>query len=77
MSKKIPQIVKDIQNYQYPEVDYSYQKSISYSQLQMYRQCPHKWNLNYPQKKGAFDYNIHTVFGTSMHESLQKYLDTM
>ena len=77
MSKKIPQIVKDIQNYQYPEVDYSYQKSISYSQLQMYRQCPHKWDLNYPQKKGMFDYNIHTVFGTSMHESLQKYLDTM
>ena len=50
--------VKEEDKKLYPKVDYSYQKSISYSQLQMYRQCPHKWDLNYPQKKGMFDYNF-------------------
>ena len=48
--KKIPKIVKEIQNFKLPEINYSYQKNISYSQLTMYKQCPHKWKLHYKDK---------------------------
>jgi hypothetical protein len=46
MAKK-PQILKEIQNKELPEVNYAYQKTISYSQMSMYRSCPHKWALQY------------------------------
>ena len=52
MAKK-PQILKEIQNKELPEVNYAYQKTISYSQMSMYRSCPHKWALQY--KEGHYD----------------------
>ena len=42
---------------------------ISYSQFNQWAVCPHKWKLNYIDK--------HTLFGTSMHEVLQRYLTVM
>ena len=38
--KKIPSIVKSIQKYKLPELNYAYQKSISYSQLSTFTNCP-------------------------------------
>ena len=52
-------------------------KKISYSQFSMWSQCPYKWKLNYIDEVGEFSDNIHTLFGTSMHEVLQTYLTTM
>lgn len=52
-------------------------KRISYSQFSMWTQCPYKWKLNYIDEVGEFSDNIHTLFGTSMHEVLQTYLTTM
>ena len=52
-------------------------KKISYSQFSMWTQCPYKWKLNYIDEVGEFSDNIHTLFGTSMHEVLQTYLTTM
>ena len=43
----------------------------------MWTQCPYKWKLNYIDEVGEFSDNIHTLFGTSMHEVLQTYLTTM
>ena len=43
----------------------------------MWTQCPYKWKLNYIDEVGKFSDNIHTLFGTSMHEVLQTYLTTM
>ncbi len=45
--KKIPAIVKQIQKQPVNEVNYATQKSISYSQLSMYTNCPRKWSLQY------------------------------
>ena len=45
--KKIPKIVKEIQNFKLPEINYSYQKNISYSQMSMFHECPKKWALRY------------------------------
>tara|TARA_B100001564_G_C20600787_1_gene652609 strand:- start:361 stop:1299 length:939 start_codon:yes stop_codon:yes gene_type:complete len=77
MAKKKPQILKEIQNKELPEVNYAYQKSISYSQMSMYRSCPHKWALQYKEGHYNNDPNIHFTFGTSMHEVIQDWLTVL
>tara|TARA_Y100001963_G_scaffold69295_1_gene96478 strand:+ start:196 stop:1080 length:885 start_codon:yes stop_codon:yes gene_type:complete len=52
-------------------------KSISYSQFSQWDTCPWMWKLNYIDKLSVFTDNIHTLFGTSMHEVLQEYLKVM
>ena len=59
------------------EIDYRYQKTISFSQYSTYRHCPHQWYLNYVKKQYDFKPSVNLVFGTSMHEALQHYLQTM
>ena len=75
--KKIPQIVKDIRTYKKREIDYQFQKSISYSQLSMFNDCPKKWSLQYKEGHKHFTSTIHTVFGTALHEVIQHYLTVM
>lgn len=77
MAKKVPAIVKKIQKTQIADIDYRFQTSISYSQISTYHQCPHKWKLMYVDKVGKFEHNIHSTFGTAMHESVQGYLKLM
>ena len=77
MAKKKPQILKEIQNKELPKVNYAYQKSISYSQMSMYRSCPHKWALQYKEGHYNNDPNIHFTFGTSMHEVIQDWLTVL
>ena len=77
MAKKTPSILKEIQNHTLREVNYSYQKSISFSQLQIYASCPHKWDLTYRQKLAPYQDSIHTIFGTSIHEVMQDYIKVM
>jgi len=50
---------------------------ISYSQISMYNECPLRWKLNYVDKISARESNIFLIFGTAMHEVIQKYLDIM
>lgn len=77
MSKKIPQIVKHIRNNPPIPVNWAYQKNISHSQISIYKSCPYRWKLQYKDKIKSFTSNIHTVFGSAIHEVLQKYLDLM
>lgn len=77
MPKKIPKIVKEIRNNPPQEVNYAFQKNVSYSQMSLFRQCPHRWKLQYKDKIKVFTSSIHTVFGTAIHEALQHYLDIM
>ena len=58
-------------------MDSSKKKSISYTQVSMYNECPWKWKLNYIDGLREFKGNIHTLFGSAMHEVLQTYLDVM
>lgn len=76
MAKK-PQILKEIQNKELPEVNYAYQKTISYSQMSMYRSCPHKWALQYKEGHYNDSPSIHFTFGTSMHEVIQDWLTVL
>jgi hypothetical protein len=76
MAKKkvIPQIVKEVQNKIKRDIDWANEKSISYSQLSMYSECPKKWSLQYKEGFKQFTSTVHTVFGTALHEVLQHYL---
>ena len=77
MAKKIPQILKEIKKVQVPEIDYAFNKNISYSQLSIYSNCPHQWGLRYRDGFKVFEPNIHAVFGTALHVTLQEYLTVM
>ena len=43
----------------------------------MYGDCPLRWKLNYIDRLSIFESNIHLLFGTAMHEVIQKYLEVM
>lgn len=75
--KKLPQIVKTIRQHPIMEVNYKFQKSISYSQFSTYQTCPHRWELQYKDGINLFSSTIHTCFGTAVHETLQHYMDVM
>ena len=74
---KVPSIVKRIQSYTPQEVNYAFQKNISYSQFSIFKECPHKWELLYKDGLQQYTSTIHTVFGTAMHEVLQHYITIM
>lgn len=71
---KIPNIVKQIQQQKLMEINYAYQRSISYSQLSIYNSCAYKWKLQYRDGIVVPSFSIHTIFGTALHETLQHYL---
>jgi hypothetical protein len=43
----------------------------------MWANCPKAWQLKYVDGHRLDDSSIHTVFGTSMHESIQEWLDVL
>ena len=77
MARKIPKIVREIRSNPPQEINFAYQKNVSYSQMSIFRGCPYRWKLQYKDKIKAFTSSIHTVFGTAIHEVLQHYLDVM
>lgn len=52
-------------------------KTVSFSQYQMYKNCPYQWYLTYVKKAEPFKPSIHLIFGTAFHETLQNYLKVM
>ena len=74
---KLSEIELRIKNHTSPEINYSFQRSVSYSQFSIYNTCPHQWYLSYVENKNPYQASIHTVFGTAFHETLQKYIDVM
>ena len=77
MPKKLFEIELKIKNYQKPEINHAFQKSVSYSQFSMWASCPHKWYLTYVENKQPYQASIHTVFGTAFHETIQDYITVM
>ena len=47
---------------------------VSFSQYSMWSSCPNQYKLAYIDKLSESVSNIHAVFGTAMHETLQEYL---
>lgn len=59
------------------DINYAYQKAVSYSQYSIYKQCQYQWYLTYIKKESSFKPSIYLVYGTAMHETIQMYLQTM
>ena len=47
---------------------------VSFSQYSMWSTCPHQYKLAYIDDLRESSSNIHSVFGSAMHETLQEYL---
>ena len=69
-------IIENVQNAQVPEMNWATAKNISYTQLSLWSECPHKWKLMYIDKMKQPP-SIHLSFGTAMHETLQEYIELM
>ena len=52
-------------------------KTVSYSQYSMYKNCQYQWYLSYVKKLQPFKPSIHLIFGTAFHETVQNYIQTM
>lgn len=50
---------------------------VSYSQYSMWAGCPQKYKLHYIDGHGKFTSNIHTIFGSAAHDTIQHFLDVM
>jgi hypothetical protein len=50
---------------------------VSFSQYSMWNSCPQQYKLSYIDGLSISNANIHLIFGTAMHETLQKFLDVM
>jgi hypothetical protein len=59
------------------DINYAYQKSVSFSQYQIYKQCPYRWKLQYIDGNYIYEPSMFAVFGTAMHGTLQDYLQVM
>lgn len=77
MKKKTPQIVKQIKNQPLREMNYAFEKAISYSQFSVFQSCPRKWALQYRDGFYTSEASIHMTFGTALHETLQHYITTI
>ena len=74
---KTPAIVKEIQLTPKRELNYGFQKNISYSQYSMWKKCPKQWALQYRDGHKIYKPSVHTVFGKALHEALQHYIQVM
>lgn len=75
--QKLTEIELKIKAYNPPEINYAYQRSVSYSQFSTYSTCPHQWYLTYIEEQKKYEATIHTIFGTAFHETMQFYLKVM
>jgi hypothetical protein len=48
---------------------------VSFSQYSMWSSCPQQYKLAYIDGLSESSSNIHSIFGTAMHETLQHYLE--
>lgn len=59
------------------DINWAYQKAVSYSQYSIYKQCNYQWYLSYIKKESSFKPSVYLVYGTAMHETIQSYLKKM
>lgn len=60
-----------------PDIDFTTEKIVSYSQYSRYRKCPKSWELRYVRKHKIPAASIYFVYGTAMHETIQEFVHTI
>jgi hypothetical protein len=76
MPKKLPKKVKEIWESKLKQSP-SKNKHISYSQLSVFATCQKQWADRYIKGLAPFNPNIHTVFGSAFHETIQSWLEVL
>jgi hypothetical protein len=71
-----PEYINNVLETVVEPTDYINKKGVSYSQFTIFSDCQYRWYLQYI-KKHKSPPSIHFTFGTSMHETLQEYLQIM
>ena len=51
-----------------------YLEKISYSNISTFLQCQRKWKLKYIDKLDAKQESVDTIYGTVIHQTIQKFL---
>jgi hypothetical protein len=74
---QIPLLLREIKNKPVREINYQFDKTISYSQFSVYAKCPHRWSLEYRDGHKSYQPSMAAVFGTSVHVAMQHYIQTM
>lgn len=59
------------------EEERDFVRRISWSQFKTFQKCPKQWQLKYRDGYYIPSDSIHTIFGTALHEALQKYLQVL
>jgi len=77
MAKTIHPLLKEIKSRPVKEINYQFDKSISYSQYSIYAKCPHRWSLEYRDGHYQYQPSMAAVFGTAVHVAMQRYLEIM
>lgn len=72
--KKIPNIIKQVQIYKPPPINWDIDKIISHTQLSKYNSCAYQWQLRHRDKHKFDKPSINLIFGTSIHDALQRYI---
>lgn len=67
-------MVEKFQSFTLPEINQAFENNVSFSQYSTYLSCPHQWQLKYVKKLSPKEDNIFSIFGTSIHETIQHYL---
>jgi len=73
MPKKKPSILKEIREKQLPEINFAFQKAISYSQLSMFNECPKNGHCNIEKATN----NSPQVFTQYLELLYMKYYNTI
>lgn len=77
MSINLKEIQRAIKFTQVPEVDFKYQRVVSFSQYSTWKKCPYQWHQCKIKKVIPEQPNIHFVFGTAIHSTLEHYFKVM
>lgn len=73
----VPKVVQEVQSRIGTTVPEMEAVHISYSQLAVFENCPRQWYRSYRLKEVPYIPTIYTVFGTSMHETIQTWLSVL
>ncbi len=74
---KLTEIEQKVQSHIPVEINYAFENSVSYSQYSTYNKCPHQWHLKYGKDLAPYEASIFTIFGDSIHETIQHYITTL
>lgn len=68
-------MIEKIKNHVLPEINHAFQNTVSYSQYSTYLKCNWQWYQKYAKDLDPETPSIFKIFGTSIHETIQHYLD--